>query len=1178
MEFKNIQVQLSTNAGAFAAQMGQAGAAVNTFGSQLQRAEASFARAGQTMMGAGKTLTAAVTLPIAAIGVGAIKAASDFESSFAGVRKTVDATEKEFAELEAGFRSLSKTIPVNVNELNAIGEAAGQLGIEKENILAFTDTIAKMGVATNLSTDEAANAFARLSNVMGTSQQDFDKLGNVVVDLGNNAAATESEIVEFGLRIAGAGKIAGLTEGDILGIGAAFASVNVGAEAGGTAVQKVILSITEQVATGGEKLALFAKTAGMSANEFADSWRSNPGQAFTAFVEGLGNAGTDAIGILDELDLKDQRLIRSFLAVAAAGDLVETSITRGNEAMTNTAAITKEVGNRFATFDSQWQLLKNSINDVFISLGQALLPTLRSFVQFLTNTAVPGLEKMVQIFTSLPESMQAGILVFAGMAAAIGPLLIAFGLIASGISSLLPLFASLKTASLVFGPMATNARLAGPAILAMAQSLRTAAGAAKALGIALKASAVLFAADFIVGGAFRAEAALKDLRSEAKNVGMEFKDLPNAVELVTAEIQLQEQAIENVKDRYRGLGKIRILNPFDDFGVGEINEHEGAIEGLEAALKDLKGLGVHASMIELVEAHKAGTEAAGEQASASEILEGASQRAGQAQRIYAGEVQAAAAKEKNALDDSITNHDSWMTSIEDRLESSASSHDSWVSSLDKSLTTSGRNYGDWVGKVTTHLQDVSAATQDLTTTLEEERAKRFQGLQLEGEALEEFSEGFTEAYQSATNVLQQFAGDSEVTHQKILDQYVKQLEAVRNWQTNLATLADEIGKSGPGKALLKDVALMGPEQGAAIAEALVQAAKEGTIGAILEARTGIDDVMNEIQIDLNGREFTPVIDLDVGPFEGKLPRITAALDELTDTTANPKIDPVTGPFEGKLDRVMKDLQNLTAQTAVPKFDPDYNPFQSKLDRALSSIGLLTGQTAVPTFDPNTGPFESDLDRALSSIGLLTGQTALPTFDSHDGPLHSKAHGAHVALNDLGARAVYPTVGVNDQASGKLAAIKRALDSIPAQKTTKIVVEQSRHQGGEIYHGGGIVTMHDGGLRPDERIAKLQTGEFVLQRSAVQSLGSGILREMNATGQIPWNRFVDAMGGVQGTRQQVSGLRDDLSGTAASKGTTTVVIQNLNVRAVPDMRSRDMGVDRFVTELKQRIKSKVEASL
>ncbi|MEE8360812.1 MAG: phage tail tape measure protein, partial [Gemmatimonadales bacterium] len=183
-----------------------------------------------------------------------IGAAIAFESSFAGVRKTVDATEEEFAALEAGFRGLAREIPISVFELNALGEAAGQLGIKTENIIDFTETMAQLGATTNLSAEEAATALARLANITQLPQDKFDELGSTIVELGNNFATTEREIVEMGLRLAGAGAQIGLTQDQILAFATALSSMGIRAEAGGTALSRVFVEIEKAVRSGGEDL------------------------------------------------------------------------------------------------------------------------------------------------------------------------------------------------------------------------------------------------------------------------------------------------------------------------------------------------------------------------------------------------------------------------------------------------------------------------------------------------------------------------------------------------------------------------------------------------------------------------------------------------------------------------------------------------------------------------------------------------------------------------------------------------------------------------------------------------------------------------------------------------------------------------------------------------------------
>lgn len=187
---------------------------------------------GRGMTDFGKSYSMKVTAPIVAGGVAVFKAASDYESAFAGVRKTVDATEEQFKTLSDGIREMAKELPASANEIAGIAEVAGQLGIKTEDILKFTRTMADLGVATNMSSEEAATALARLANITQMPMDQIDRLGSTVVDLGNNLATTEAEIVEMGLRLAGAGKQVGMTEAQILAFSGALSSVGVNAEAG----------------------------------------------------------------------------------------------------------------------------------------------------------------------------------------------------------------------------------------------------------------------------------------------------------------------------------------------------------------------------------------------------------------------------------------------------------------------------------------------------------------------------------------------------------------------------------------------------------------------------------------------------------------------------------------------------------------------------------------------------------------------------------------------------------------------------------------------------------------------------------------------------------------------------------------------------------------------------------
>ena len=224
---------LGAAAGATAAGAGadNAGRKMGVFGNVAGIAEQDLDRFNRTARGFAYTgIIAGVTAVTTAFQ--AFNTFGKYEQGLAGVKKTVDATDREFREMDATFKEMTRNIPATYEEIASVAEIAGQLGIEKEHITAFTDTMIRMGTSTNMSAEDAGMAIARLSNILGTSQGDADRWGSTIVELGNNLATTEQEIVDMSLRIAGMGKALGMSEADVLALAGSLSSLGIRAEMG----------------------------------------------------------------------------------------------------------------------------------------------------------------------------------------------------------------------------------------------------------------------------------------------------------------------------------------------------------------------------------------------------------------------------------------------------------------------------------------------------------------------------------------------------------------------------------------------------------------------------------------------------------------------------------------------------------------------------------------------------------------------------------------------------------------------------------------------------------------------------------------------------------------------------------------------------------------------------------
>lgn len=384
----------------------------------MQKVQAS----GKFLSGVGSTLTKNVTLPIAAAATASLKASMDFESAFAGIRKTVDATEQEFSQLRKGILAMSEEMPQSASELAALGEIAGQLGIETENILSFTKTVAMLGDTTNLASEEAASSLARIANITGMSQDNFDRLGSSIVALGNNFATTEEEITNMALNLSSVGDLAGLSESEIVGLAAALSSVGLQAELGGTAMSKLLIKMQLATEQGGIELQNFATVANMSMDEFTKAFQEDAVTALAAWLSGLQDVdrlGSSTIKILNDIGISEVRLRDSTARLSNAGNLLNRAIETSNEAWEQNTALVDEANKRYETTESQLKILWNRFVKLGIKIGDVLLPTF--------NKLIDMLENVVNWLSNVDEGVLQFIVTTTAIIGVVGPVLTIFG-------------------------------------------------------------------------------------------------------------------------------------------------------------------------------------------------------------------------------------------------------------------------------------------------------------------------------------------------------------------------------------------------------------------------------------------------------------------------------------------------------------------------------------------------------------------------------------------------------------------------------------------------------------------------------------------------------------------------------------------------------------------------------
>lgn len=430
--------------------------------------------AGQKIADVGTKMTLALTTPLVLLGKSMYGAATDYESAFAGVRKTTEATEEEYQALYDGMLQLSETeTSVGFVNLAGIMEMAGQLGVAEEELLGFTKTYADLQESTNIQGGEGAADLQRFLNLTEQSTQNVARVGGVIVELGNNFATTESEILAMATCMASTGDLAGFTSTEILALSAALSSAGINAEAGGSAAGKLMKSMqlaaelgadaydllggtygnavdfsyfisskenllgvaqelgvttdyVEQLGQSWLDMEKFAQVSGKTADQFRTDWADNPAQSMLDFFVGLGNLDASgqqsALSMLNEMGITEIRLSNLVAAMAGNSDLYNQALQMAYDAYmqdVDVNALAVEAGKRYSTQESQNAMLGNKLQNTMADFGDNLVTALQP--------ALDCVNGLLESFNALSETDQTKILKVLGALALTGPLLTGVG-------------------------------------------------------------------------------------------------------------------------------------------------------------------------------------------------------------------------------------------------------------------------------------------------------------------------------------------------------------------------------------------------------------------------------------------------------------------------------------------------------------------------------------------------------------------------------------------------------------------------------------------------------------------------------------------------------------------------------------------------------------------------------
>lgn len=404
-------------------------------------AQAANERFGESIAGLNKLAMVGFGALTAVVG-GSIKTAIDFEKAMAGVAKTVDfAADNGLANMKKGIEDLTKVIPLAFEELAEIASVGGSLGVVEEDILGFTETIAKMGVAFDISAGDAADSMAKIAGVFGIPIAEISALGDSINAVSNSVAASAGDVIDFMKRVGGTSAALKISADNTSALGGAMVALGLTPEVAGTAFNKLgttlagFNNLTSTEARGFKRL-------GLDTVEFADLIQTDAvaaihqllgatkelggTDALTALTEAFGAQGIKILQVAEGLDTVDLALSQ----VAIGADGVSAAF----------GSMDAEFASVSGTTANKLQLVQNNMRLLAAGVGEAFLPAVNELILAL----VPVIEKMTAWAQANPEL----IVQIAKVVAAVTGAIIAMAAISGAIGVVISTFQGL---SAIFG-------------------------------------------------------------------------------------------------------------------------------------------------------------------------------------------------------------------------------------------------------------------------------------------------------------------------------------------------------------------------------------------------------------------------------------------------------------------------------------------------------------------------------------------------------------------------------------------------------------------------------------------------------------------------------------------------------------------------------------------------------
>lgn len=422
IEAGKITAYLDLDTGKFESKISNSQSKVNSLASQMQSA-------GGKMSKAGKTITKGVTLPLLAVGAGALKVGMEFEAGMSEVAAISGATGKDLQGLEDLAREMGATTKFSATEAAEGLKYMAMAGWDSSQMAAALPAVLDLAAASGEDLGTTSDIVTDALTAFGMKAEDAAGFADLLASASSNSNTNVSLLGESFKYVAPVMGALGVTADDTAMALGLMANAGIKGSQSGTQLRTVMSNMikpTKQQATAMAKYGVEMQTnADGSVN-----------------LKGTMDNLRTTLGGLDETQqaaaastIFGKEAMSGALAIVNAS---ETDYKKLTDSTTNYNGAAKEMADIMQdNLQGNLTKLKSALEETGISLAETLIPMM--------TEGVEKVQALADKFNALDDEQKESIVKWGLILAAAGPVLTLFGKMTSGVGGVIGVVTKLSS-------------------------------------------------------------------------------------------------------------------------------------------------------------------------------------------------------------------------------------------------------------------------------------------------------------------------------------------------------------------------------------------------------------------------------------------------------------------------------------------------------------------------------------------------------------------------------------------------------------------------------------------------------------------------------------------------------------------------------------------------------------